>query len=950
MAQEIIKSTDIIESDVFKDVRESAEKTIPIMKDLSSTMLDFLKMSKEKVMKNPLADKSDLEELDALQKSAISVAKSKVKIDKDLIRTQAELAAMYDRETNSISNTVVELQKARSAKSELNKEARQQAKLAEAEIGSLEQLRVKLSQATKELDRMGEATLKSNKGIEQIAKVKEYSDAISKVEQASGRFYRNVGNYESGNRALSASINQLTREVPAFANSFATGFMAISNNLPIFFDEISKVTKEVSSLRDQGKPTESVLQRLGKSFFSVQTAMSLGVTLLTIFGDEILNFIVASFKGTTALDKFTESQEALNKAFKDNSVKEAVVNIDDLKIKIDLAKKGVIDKEEVLNQYNSTIGTTTGLVTDLDSAERELVKNGDNFIRMTLKKAQAQAALSKAADLQLKAEEDKIAGIKNVMGASNKMPVEGFVSNLNALSTNAHELSPSEIEMLTFQKINYDKVMDTYNKKLVDSEMLMGIAKDAYNEVASISKKAVFKNDGSSSSSTNLPPKEKRAKEIQDVSDYYDKLMAARINAIEDGATRELNILANKLDKEKRLNTKNYGSEKAGVLNVLLDAEYWQNVIDIEIKYSEMMKKRSMEIEAEREQRIQDEYNRQKKYTSDYYNEEKLIIINARSDNKITEEQYNKEIQELRVSELQRRINDARDYNQETIDMELELAEIKLNINKASRDNIEKLNNEARNTRIENEKAIYDNIAKVSSDFYVKETDNINRSINQSQRRQDELRLLAAQGVDDAKASLAAEEKIQAEAEEKRQKLADKKRKSELLLQGAKDFTTRMEKGEDPQKALGSAITDMGALVLAVNALPSFFEGTENTGDGGKLDANGGHLAILHKNERIFNAQDNAKIGDISNKDAANVLSLYNKGVVPINISKYNSNENSVISELRSVKKAIESISIDIPEQQLYYDAITKSLISQVETKNKIDRTHYRENKGIWSD
>ena len=74
---------------------------------------------------------------------------------------------------------------------------------------------------------------------------------IRVAEQSVGEFQRNVGNYKSGFDGLGNSINQLTREMPAFAMSAQTGFMALSNNIPIFFDQISKTQQEIKALRAQ---------------------------------------------------------------------------------------------------------------------------------------------------------------------------------------------------------------------------------------------------------------------------------------------------------------------------------------------------------------------------------------------------------------------------------------------------------------------------------------------------------------------------------------------------------------------------------------------------------------------------------------------------------------------------------------------------------------------------
>ena len=98
------------------------------------------------------------------------------------------------------------------------------------------------------------------------------------------------------------SLAQITREMPAFANSAQTGFMALSNNIPIFFDAISQVKNLNKELQAQGKPTVSVLQQLAGALFSWQTLLSVGVTLLTVYGKDIVAWTQKLISGNKALE------------------------------------------------------------------------------------------------------------------------------------------------------------------------------------------------------------------------------------------------------------------------------------------------------------------------------------------------------------------------------------------------------------------------------------------------------------------------------------------------------------------------------------------------------------------------------------------------------------------------------------------------------------------------
>ena len=137
---------------------------------------------------------------------------------------------------------------------------------------------------------------------------------LKSVDAMTGSHTRNVGNYASSWNGLGNSINQLTREAPAFANSVQTGFMALSNNIPILTDELSILIAKNKQLQADGKPTESILKTLAGAFFSWQTAISLGVTILTVYGAKIWDSITGAKAKEEALKKETKALEEKTKA------------------------------------------------------------------------------------------------------------------------------------------------------------------------------------------------------------------------------------------------------------------------------------------------------------------------------------------------------------------------------------------------------------------------------------------------------------------------------------------------------------------------------------------------------------------------------------------------------------------------------------------------------------
>lgn len=102
---------------------------------------------------------------------------------------------------------------------------------------------------------------------ENIKKVTQLDTVLKKIDASTGQYNRNVGNYASGFNGLNASIQQILREAPSAAVSLNTFFLGISNNLPMFFDEITKVNaglkelKELSAIANQELAAQTSIQQ-----------------------------------------------------------------------------------------------------------------------------------------------------------------------------------------------------------------------------------------------------------------------------------------------------------------------------------------------------------------------------------------------------------------------------------------------------------------------------------------------------------------------------------------------------------------------------------------------------------------------------------------------------------------------------------------------------------------
>ena len=186
-----------------------------------------------------------------------------------------------------------------------------------AEEGSITALRKQLILLIKDYDDLGRVRRGGDAGKALLTQISNVQKELNAAEQASGRFQRNVGNYASAWNGLGNSVQQVARELPSLAVSANTFFLAISNNLPILVDEIAKARKEYANFKAElkagnkdVKAVAPVWQQLAKSILSWQTALVVGLTLLSVYGKDVIKWIGSLGKARdVTLDLLSAEQE-----------------------------------------------------------------------------------------------------------------------------------------------------------------------------------------------------------------------------------------------------------------------------------------------------------------------------------------------------------------------------------------------------------------------------------------------------------------------------------------------------------------------------------------------------------------------------------------------------------------------------------------------------------------
>lgn len=280
-----------------------------------------------------------------------------------------------------------------------------------AETNSLIQLRETLKTLTKQFDALGEAKQKSAKGVQLQKEIDGVNKKILELEMSTGRFGRNVGNYASGFNPLNFQVQQLTRELPSLTMSLQQFFLAISNNLPMFADELQRAAAANAKLKAEGHATIPVWRQVLSALGSWQTMLVVGITLLTAYGKEIGQWVKELFKGKKAIDEVAIAMEIANEkgeAYKDafksasSTYGQNLVLLNQLQDKWNQLGDDLNAKKRFIDENKTSFSNLGVSVTSVKDAENLFVGNTATFVEAMKIRAQAIASQSTLAELYAK--------------------------------------------------------------------------------------------------------------------------------------------------------------------------------------------------------------------------------------------------------------------------------------------------------------------------------------------------------------------------------------------------------------------------------------------------------------------------------------------------------------------------------------------------------------------
>lgn len=231
---------------------------------------------------------------------------------KKINKSQGDYSSLSSAQQKRLEQLNNSLLTHKTALSEVRQALNNNAKLDNVAATSMNGLSQSLSRMRIAYRELTEEERNSPFGKELLASIQQADTKIKELDTTIGNHQRNVGNYGKQWNGLSMSIQQVGRELPSLAYGPKVFFSAILNNIPILADEIKRARTEYKLLKESGQSAIPVWKQVVSSLFSWQTVLTVGITLLTLYGDKVVDWVAGLFNAKNVMKPLVDIQQQLN--------------------------------------------------------------------------------------------------------------------------------------------------------------------------------------------------------------------------------------------------------------------------------------------------------------------------------------------------------------------------------------------------------------------------------------------------------------------------------------------------------------------------------------------------------------------------------------------------------------------------------------------------------------
>ena len=260
-----------------------------------------------------------------------------------------DLAQAYSTLSGLIQQTGVSVEQLLQSQKQLNIAQKNGEVAAKSATGSYNQLYAQYNLIKNVLNAMSEE-MRNAEGVGKKweAEALRIMNAMKGMQEATGKHTLSVGDYTKAFNGLSIATQQVLREMPTLANSMQQFFIAISNNVPIFVDNLKAVQKETGSW-------VTAMKAVLSSVFSWQTALLVVLTILPKIAKAISDKRKANEEEAKAQEKARKETEKAVEAYR------SLYDIlSDISVKVGTSITEVSTLTRILNDNNRSLEDRIG--------------------------------------------------------------------------------------------------------------------------------------------------------------------------------------------------------------------------------------------------------------------------------------------------------------------------------------------------------------------------------------------------------------------------------------------------------------------------------------------------------------------------------------------------------------------------------------------------------------
>ena len=302
-------------------------------------------------------------------------------------------------------------------------------------------------------------------GKAMVAQALQIRDKLNELQKATGNYTLQVGKYRAAFDGLGYSFQQILREAPSALN-INQFFLAISNNIPLFLDQLKafkaeqaeikanleQMTKGTKEYAEQLAKVQTVGQKLATTLLSWQSLVLVGLLIIRNW-EKIVALVQKLFnkveEGISSLRRMRQMLNDIN-ANVSKSLEETRTELSLIITNLDGINRGSVEWKNSVERINEIIGSTFDYTKALPAEIKKATKEYLNQQEQIAKNREVVELLAK--------DSLKRIALDNINNA-NFSP-ETITSLLGLSGEDAEDLQ----KLLTKQRQNQDKLDDLVSR------------------------------------------------------------------------------------------------------------------------------------------------------------------------------------------------------------------------------------------------------------------------------------------------------------------------------------------------------------------------------------------------------------------------------------------------------------------------------------------------------